>query len=163
MYEIETEILQECADMLCDRIGLRRVTVEVSGKMRRLRGLCMYKPNLVRISIHQSLDEMDDTLRHEIAHMYAWRRFGCTNHSDAWKHACSITGARPEATYHITTDEERMQRYRYVYKCGAGCDVWAYRKKPRYERKNIVCYRHGKEFRKFLVKPVDTTVESAII
>lgn len=150
-YEVETEVMQELADILCDRIELQRVTVVVSGQMKRLRGQCVYNANLVRINANiPNLDEIDDTLRHEIAHMYAWRMFGAVGHGPEWQHACSITGARPIECYTIADNAERDQVYKYKYVCttviGAPCVAYAYRRKPRYE--SSVCLKHGRIFSK---------------
>lgn len=157
-YEIETEFLQEIADILCDRISLQRVTVRVSGQMARLRGQCVYDANLVRINAKiASCADVDDTLRHEVAHMYSWRILGHKGHGAAWKHACSITGATPSAKFHLITEDEHALHYRYKYVCGQGCVTWAHRIRPRWERGT--CRKHGSKYSREKV----LTQQSAIV
>ena len=158
MYEIETEFLQEVSDILCDRINLPRVKIVVRGRMERIRGRCLYKTNTVEINAKiASCADVDDTLRHEVAHMYAYVVFGEVGHGNAWKHACTITGAKPNATHKLQTAEDYARAFRWRYVCSRGCVHYAYRVKPRFE--HGICARHREKFfRQKVEKPVDNQV-----
>lgn len=144
-YADEASVLQEVADMLCDRVGTERVTVVVHGNMKRVYGQALLQSGIMRISalIANDIDEVDNTIRHEVAHFMAWRLFGHAKHGAAWKHCCSITGARPE-TYHasITDFEDAKFAYRYAYTCPDGCIWYSYRPRKRFLAPGVTCAKH---------------------
>lgn len=41
-------------------------------------------------------ENVEDTIRHEIAHALADKMYGHIGHGNPWKQACAITGARPQ-------------------------------------------------------------------
>jgi predicted SprT family Zn-dependent metalloprotease len=55
-----------------------------------------------RWALHLSLEEVEDTLRHEIAHALASKLWKHHGHGPAWKKACAIAGAKPEAKQRLS-------------------------------------------------------------
>ena len=80
-------------------------------------GVCKYRITEIQLSKQWTLatqwEEVDDTIRHEIAHAIAGYRAG---HGLAWKQAAILTGAKPETTYSgsVTTRSANIAKYEMV-------------------------------------------------
>jgi predicted SprT family Zn-dependent metalloprotease len=69
-------------------------------RARRQMGRCAYpragRPGRIQLSVHyvqrNSLADIEETIRHEIAHALAGPTAG---HGPAWKAMCAVTGAKP--------------------------------------------------------------------
>lgn len=88
---------------------------------RRRAGSCRYYKKLITLSRHyvalnvrDRLDDVIDTILHEIAHALTPGH----NHDDAWKAKAEEIGARPERCYDSATVQ--MPKGKYVARCG-GC------------------------------------------
>lgn len=79
-------------------------------RARRRFGVCRMSDRVISVSRVlaelNSVDEVRDTILHEIAHALAWEKYGenC-GHDARWKEICVEIGARPERCY----DEEVVQ------------------------------------------------------
>ncbi|MEL7302035.1 MAG: SprT-like domain-containing protein, partial [Pseudomonadota bacterium] len=89
-------------DLLGEPLQARGWTVGLDRARRRL-GACHLSARRITLSAHllPSLppDEVEDTIRHEIAHAIDGERRGRTNHDGAWKAVARACGARPERTF----------------------------------------------------------------
>ena len=72
-------------------------------RARRRLGVCRTGPRQITLSAHLtphlSAEEVENTVRHEIAHAVDWERRGRTNHDRTWKAVARACGAKPERTY----------------------------------------------------------------
>lgn len=92
-------------------------------RRKRGRGLCRYPFNgkkgrveISRFLLDNDLDDILNTIRHEVAHVIAGKAAG---HGYAWKAACKKTGARPERCGRAMVSEEAVARYELVCaECG---------------------------------------------
>lgn len=50
---------------------------------------------------HDADDALNDTIPHELAHLYAARWFGCRDHGKDWKEIAEALGAKPEQYHHM--------------------------------------------------------------
>jgi predicted SprT family Zn-dependent metalloprotease len=91
-----------------------------AGRAYRSTALVELNPHLVRISA----DEIDRTMRHELAHLVASHRAGRRRipaHGRDWRRACSELGIPGEARCHDLPFQRRTQRRKFAYVCPA-CD-----------------------------------------
>jgi predicted SprT family Zn-dependent metalloprotease len=90
------ELLAQHLPHMC---GLGKWTFSWNTRVRAL-GVCKYNIEEIQLSKQWTLatpwEEVDDTIRHEIAHAIAGYRAA---HGEEWKRAAVLVGARPEATY----------------------------------------------------------------
>lgn len=90
-------------------------------RARRRAGCCHYptgsRPGRITLSVHfverNPAEEVDETIRHEIAHALAGREAG---HGPAWRAACARVGARPVRCY---GDDVAMPAGRWRARCPA--------------------------------------------
>ena len=99
-------------------------------RRKRGRGLCRHpylgKPGRIEIRRYLLANDLDDilnTIRHEVAHVIAGHGNG---HNHVWKAACLKTGARPERCGKAMVSAELVAPYEIV--C-ADCGVLATRHK----------------------------------
>lgn len=91
-----------------------------AGRAYRSTALVELNPHLVRISP----EEIDRTLRHELAHLVASHRAGRRRipaHGREWRRACSELGIPGESRCHDLPFQRRTQRRKFAYVCPA-CD-----------------------------------------
>jgi predicted SprT family Zn-dependent metalloprotease len=89
-----------------------------AGRAYRTRALIELNPQLVRISP----EEIDRTLRHELAHLVAAHRAGRRKipaHGRDWRHACSELGIPGESRCHDLPFKRRQVRRNFAYVCPA--------------------------------------------
>lgn len=91
---------QRLAAHLLAQWGLTHVTVSIRPRMFRTLGMAGFRdgqPSELRLSrnliLHAPVDEVRNTILHEIAHFLAGWSAG---HGPAWREACRRVGARPE-------------------------------------------------------------------
>ncbi|RFC48849.1 MAG: putative Zn-dependent metalloprotease, SprT family [Verrucomicrobia bacterium] len=87
-----------------------------AGRAYRNRAVVELNPQLVRISP----EEIDRTLRHELAHLVAAHRAGRRRipaHGREWRIACSELGIPGESRCHDLPFQRRPQRRRFAYVC----------------------------------------------
>jgi SprT protein len=124
---VDSAELQETASDLFRSLGCHplsdRVRVEWNKQLRTCAGRADTKRLLVslnpRLADHGD-DEIDRTLRHELAHLLAQFRAGRRRippHGALWRKACKDLGIPGEARCHSLPFEIRRPLRRYNYKC----------------------------------------------
>ena len=88
---------------------------------KRRFGVCRYRSKVISLSIPlvrlNGLDEVKDTILHEIAHAIAGHKAG---HGAKWRAVCVAIGARPERCYDGKTLNTPPAKYTATCK---GCDT----------------------------------------
>ncbi len=90
--------------------------------------------------IEEGDEEVDRTLRHELAHLVAYYRAGRKRiepHGKEWRKACADLGIPNEDRCHDLPFERAQQKRRYVYSCPS-CDHKIFR--VRKIRRAAACY-----------------------
>lgn len=93
-------------------------------------GVCKHDVKRIEVSsyyFHTEMEEIEDTIRHEIAHALAGPTHG---HDDVWRSYCIKVGAKPQrlADEHLKTSAKPN----YVIKCpSCGWKAYRYRMKRR--------------------------------
>ncbi len=89
-------------DLLGQSLSDRGWTFGFDRARKRL-GACRMARKQITLSRHLSRslpdDEVEDTIRHEIAHAIDCERRGRSNHDATWKHIARACGARPERCF----------------------------------------------------------------
>lgn len=105
---------------------------------RRL-GSCRYMQKQITLSRHfvahntDRLDQIHDTVLHEIAHALAWEHHQEKGHGRYWKHFCRQLGANPRASAPAHSVESSPYRY-HVRLRDTGEVVGYYYRRPRFAR-----------------------------
>ncbi|MFY8215827.1 MAG: SprT-like domain-containing protein [Chthoniobacterales bacterium] len=120
-------ILEEVARVLLKQAGCRELAKEVSvswnPRLRTTAGLACYRTRSVILNpklIEVSSEEVQITLRHELAHLVAQARSGRRRvppHGAEWQQACSDLGIPNEARCHNLPFKQRRVTRRYFYQC----------------------------------------------
>ncbi len=143
-------ILEEQARQLLQPYSPRlaeRVTVSWNPRMRTSAGLASYQrwevilnPALQKIS----QEEVDKTLRHELAHLLACDRSGrkkITPHGTEWRQACVDLGIPNESrTHELPFLRDRQQR-KFFYRCPSCKETLGRVRKPRRKIACLACCR----------------------
>lgn len=112
-----------------------RVRVEWNALMRSTAGVAFPGRALVRLNPRLrefGAEEIDRTLRHELAHLLAYERAGrrrIAPHGAEWRRACRDLGIENEARTHTLPLPRRVVARRHHYRCPA-CGVGISRVKP---------------------------------
>lgn len=121
-----------------------RVQIRWNARMRSTAGMAYWTKSLVTLNPRLAQfghEEIDRTLRHELAHLLAHERAGRRRiqpHGAEWKQACRDLGMRDEKRTHDLPLPRRTAVRRYLYKC-AGCGAELARVKPL--RKPAACLK----------------------
>ncbi len=111
---MNTRDAERMAAELMIEFGLEQWTFRFDNSKRRF-GVCRSGRREIGLSkpltVLNTAAEVEDTLRHEIAHAIA--PLG-SNHGPAWKQACRITGARPERCYDSSQIVQPPAAYRVI-------------------------------------------------
>jgi len=101
----------------------REVTVRWHTRLRTTAGQAYYAKSLVRMNpklIQFGMEEVDKTLRHELAHLVARQRAGRKRiepHGAEWRQACRDLGLSDEKRCHDLPLPRTRQRVRHRYHC----------------------------------------------
>lgn len=112
--------------------------------MRSTAGMAYWQKSLVTLNPRLAqfgAEEIDRTLRHELAHLLAHDRAGKRRiqpHGEEWKKACRDLGLADEKRTHDLPLPRRTAVRRYLYKCPA-CNSELARVKPL--RKAAACIK----------------------
>lgn len=122
-------ILEEVARVLLRKVGCPRlakaVSVSWNPRMRTTAGTACYRTKAVVLNprlIEVSVDEVQRTLRHELAHLVAQSRAGRRRvdaHGAEWRKACADLGIPGEARCHELPFKSRRMTRRHFYQCPA--------------------------------------------
>jgi len=161
--------LQKAARNLLRALASRdladRVQVRWNRRMRSTAGTAFPAKALITLNprlIEFGAEEIDRTLRHELAHLLAHHRAGrrrIAPHGVEWQQACRDLGLTDEKRCHDLPLPRRKIARRFVYRC-PNCAVELHRARP-FRRKSacLACcrrYRGGHYDEKFrFVKVID--------
>ena len=101
----------------------REVCVEWNSRMQTAAGRADYRKKLVSLNprlLEHGQDEIDRTLKHEVAHLLAQFRAGRRRilpHGEEWRQACSELGIADEARCHDLPFANRVYPTRFIYRC----------------------------------------------
>ncbi len=119
--------LEETARTLLGGIGCHTLAKEVQvrwhSRLRTTAGQAYYAKSLVRMNpklIQFGMEEVDKTLRHELAHLVARFRAGrrrIAPHGAEWRQACRDLGLADEKRCHDLPLPRTRQRARHRYHC----------------------------------------------
>ncbi len=119
-------MLPKLASFVKVRWNLRLRTT--AGRAYRDKLLIELNPMLVRVSD----EEVDRTMRHELAHLVAYARAGTRRiqpHGPEWRQACADLGIPGEDRCHDLPFDRIQQKRRYVYEC-PNCTHQIFRVRP---------------------------------
>ncbi len=165
----ETKLEANARELLC-RIGYDRLAAQVKVRWhRRLRttaGLANASQSLVLLNprlIPFGMEEVDRTLRHELAHLLARFRSGRRRiepHGAEWRQACADLGLAGEARCHdLPLPRARMER-KLLYRC-RNCRAEVRRVRP--FKRAVAClaccrmFSHGRYHERYRLMLVDET------
>jgi predicted SprT family Zn-dependent metalloprotease len=119
--------LEETARELLRGIGCAKLAREVQvrwhPRLRTTAGQAYYAKSLVRMNprlLQFGMEEVDKTLRHELAHLVARSRAGRRRidpHGPEWRQACRDLGLADEKRCHDLPLPRTRQRARHRYRC----------------------------------------------
>jgi len=117
-------------------VGLAsKVTVRWNARMRSTAGLAYYSKSLILLNpklIGFGANEVDQTFRHELAHLLARDRAGSRRikpHGVEWKRACLDLGIGNESRCHNLALPRRQVQRKHFYQCPE-CKVVLRRARP---------------------------------
>jgi len=130
---------QKLARTLLDEYDLEDWSFEWSSQKVRV-GECNYTKKTIRYSTHYLAktpdSEIEDTIRHEIAHALAFVRYGRSqHHNHIWKMIAREVGASPTR---CTSIAETTANYNFMLECPTCGRTWF-----RYRRRNVSGLRCG--------------------
>jgi predicted SprT family Zn-dependent metalloprotease len=158
LNETARSLLQSIA---CGKLA-KEVQVRWHPRLRTTAGQAFYAKSLVRMNpklMQFGMEEVDKTLRHELAHLVARFRAGRRRidpHSPEWRQACRDLGLADEKRCHDLPLPRARQRIRHRYHC-PNCHRDYHRVRP--FRRAVACleccraHAHGRYDERFrLVK-----------
>ena len=129
--DLETTARELLRSLGADKLA-REIRVEWNPRMRSAAGRADYREklislnplllnaDLVSVSRQSGSDEIDRTLRHELAHLLAQWRVGRRRidpHGPEWRQACCDLGIADEARCHNLPFASKTFPPRFVYRC----------------------------------------------
>lgn len=126
--ELESQVRELLRALGAEKLA-RGIRVEWNPRMRTCAGRADYREKLISLNPllqnHGSdaglaVDEIDRTLRHELAHLLAQWRVGrrrIAPHGEEWRRACRDLGIADEARCHDLPFASKSFPPRYVYRC----------------------------------------------
>jgi SprT protein len=134
----DAELIVRCAELLiplgCNELATR-VHVVWNARMRSTAGMAYPKQALIKLNPRLreiGADEIDRTLRHELAHLLAHHRAGrrrIAPHGPEWRRACADLGLDGETRCHTLPLPRRTVVRRHAYRC-PGCKIEVRRVRP---------------------------------
>jgi predicted SprT family Zn-dependent metalloprotease len=144
--ELATRSRQLLLQLGCDSLA-KQVCVQWNPRMRSTAGLANYAKSLVTLNPRLAdfgPEEIDKTLRHELAHLVARFRAGhrrIAPHGEEWKRACADLGIADEKRCHNLPLPRREVNRKHLYRCRS-CGVEIRRVRPfRTKVACLVCCR----------------------
>ena len=134
----DAALSQRCAELLRGVAAAslaKRVRVRWSARMRSTAGMAYPAKALIVLNPRLAEfgdEEIDRTLRHELAHLLAQDRAGrrrLAAHGAEWQRACADLGLRDERRCHDLPLPRRTLERRHLYRCAA-CGVEMRRARP---------------------------------
>ena len=122
----ETAVLLQTARELLRALGAARIAAELcvewNSRLKTTAGRADYRRKLISLNprLLEHPDEIDRTLRHELAHILAQFHAGRRRilpHGDEWRTACRDLGIADEKRCHTLPFPASARARRYLYKC----------------------------------------------
>lgn len=120
-------LLQTTARQLLHSLGAERIAsglrVEWNPRLRTAAGRADYRQKLISLNprLIEHPEEIDRTLRHELAHILAQfrenRRRRISPHGPEWRQACCDLGIEGEKRCHTLPFPARQYARRFIYRC----------------------------------------------
>ena len=101
----------------------RKICVEWNPRLRSAAGCAMFRDALISLNPklrEHGVDEIDRTLRHELAHLLAQMRAGrrrIAPHGVEWRRACRDLGIGDEPRCHTLPFPTSARARRFLYRC----------------------------------------------
>lgn len=113
-------------------------------------GVCTPKKKTIRISkyliIHESQEQINDTLLHEIAHALEWERHKTHGHGRRWQLIAIEVGAKPNRC--ASTEVIATLETKYTYECSKCHERTNVNRRLRLERRHCsICKTPLKDFK----------------
>lgn len=134
----DIELTARCAELL-EPLGCATLAANVrvcwNARMRSTAGMAYPGKGLIKLNprlIEIGEEEVDRTLRHELAHLLAHHRAGrrrIAPHGPEWRRACADLGLADEARCHTLPLPRRTLERPHVYHC-PGCRAEVRRVRP---------------------------------
>jgi predicted SprT family Zn-dependent metalloprotease len=118
--------LEATARQLLCSLGAKRITTELrvewNPRLQTAAGRADYRQKLISLNprLAEHPEEIDRTLRHELAHFLAQFRAGrrrISPHGPEWQQACRDLGIAGEKRCHTLPFPAKRQRPRFIYRC----------------------------------------------
>ena len=125
-HTAETAVLLQTARQLLCTLGAKRIATELhvewNSRLRTAAGRAYYREKLISLNprLIEHPEEIDLTLRHELAHILAQFRAGrrrISPHGTEWKQACRDLGIPGEKRCHTLPFPTNRHAPRYIYRC----------------------------------------------
>jgi len=150
----DDELTQLCQDLVMDlelEDLAKDITVTWNSRLRTTAGRAYCDSQAIELNpllVDISNEEIDRTLRHELAHLVAYyrarkRRISIEPHGMEWRRACTELGIDGEDRCHNLPFKRVRQQRRYAYSCPC-CGHEIYR--VRRIRKQAACYNCCQEY-----------------
>jgi len=121
----DSDLEIKARELLCS-LGAKRITkelrVEWNSRLQTAAGRADYRQKLISLNprLVEHPEEIDRTLRHELAHFLAQSRAGrrrISPHGPEWQQACHDLGIAGEKRCHTLPFPAKRQTPRFVYRC----------------------------------------------
>jgi len=118
--------LEATARQLLCSLGAKRITTELrvewNSRLQTAAGRADYRQKLISLNprLVEHPDEIDRTLRHELAHFLAQFRAGrrrISPHGPEWQQACCDLGIAGEKRCHTLPFPAKRHTRRFIYRC----------------------------------------------
>jgi predicted SprT family Zn-dependent metalloprotease len=118
-------LLQTARQLLCS-LGAKRIVTELrvewNSRLRTAAGRADYRQKLISLNprLVEHPEEIDRTLRHELAHFLAQFRAGrrrISPHGSEWQQACRDLGIAGEKRCHTLPFPAKRHTPRFIYRC----------------------------------------------
>ena len=158
-----TAICKQLAEELNQSFLARSVRVIWNKRLSSTAGNASYQGALITLNpLLQdiSVEEINRTLRHELAHLIAYARAGRRRidpHGPEWRKACADLGIPEEARCHSLPLPRRRQRPKYAYQCPNCLEVLLrIRALKKYSACHECCrvYHRGRYSSRFAYEPI---------
>ena len=125
-HTAETAVLLQTARQLLCSLGAKRIATELrvewNSRLKTTAGRVDYREKLISLNprLNEHPEEIDLTLRHELAHILAQFRAGrrrISPHGTEWKQACRDLGIAGEKRCHTLPFPPNHYATRYIYRC----------------------------------------------
>jgi len=121
----DTVLETEARELLCS-LGAKRIATELrvewNSRLQTAAGRADYRQKLISLNprLVDHAEEIDRTLRHELAHILAQFRAGrrrISPHGPEWQHACRDLGIAGEKRCHTLPFPAKRYAPRFIYRC----------------------------------------------